>query len=140
MLLATLSTFNGEHLKPPAAPHEQCVELREFRGGGRGGCRVAVDRSLAWMCFEEKGEGPGKDPSGYDVRFRNADGDLVKEFSYDKRRADNWEGHVEIFYTSPDRKKNPDLKIGLAPEKDGTVVVAKARHCIPAESAKTIKR
>jgi len=131
-LLASLVAFSDERIAPPAGPQENCVELRQFRANG--GCRVAVDRSIAWMCLASTGQG------AYGVRFKSAEGSVVREYAYDKRRSDNWEGHAEIFYTSADRKKNPDLRIGLADQKDGTVVVAKSRLCIPAESAKTIAR
>lgn len=132
ILLASLVAFSDEHVKPPVVAHEQCVELRQFRANG--GCRVAVDPSIAWLCLGDLAGGT------YGVRFKSAEGALVKEYSYSKRQSDNWEGHFEIFYTSSDRKKNPDLRIGLADQKDGTVVVAKSRLCIPAESTQAIKR
>jgi hypothetical protein len=137
LLVASLVAFSDERITAPsaAALHEHCVEVRQFRGGDRGGCRVAIDRAVAWLCMDEVS------PKGtYGVRFKAADGKVVRELSYEKRQSESWGGHVEIFYTSADKKKNPDLKIGLAGEKDGTVVIAKTRHCIPAESAKTIPR
>src|SRR5277367_5071215 len=99
-LVASLMTFSDEptlRSAMPGMPAEQCVELRQFRGGGRGGCRVAVDRNIAWMCVKES--------SGtYGVRFKSADGFLIREYSYDKRQSDVWDGHFEVFYTSTDPK------------------------------------
>ena len=135
LLLASLVAFSDERLKPPAAPRESCIEVRQFRGGDLGGCRAAIDRSLAWMCIEEGRKGK----ESYDVRFKTDNGSLVKQFSYDKRHVENWGGHTEIFFTSTNPKANPDLKIGLAEQKDATVVVAKTRHCIPAEAARRLK-
>jgi hypothetical protein len=138
LLVASLVAFSDERLVPPAAPHEQCLELRQFRGGERGGCRVAIDQSLAWICMTEGQGADGKD--SYGVRLKSAQGDLVKELSYDRRRTESWGEHVEIFYTSADAKKNPDLRIGFAQASDSTVVVGRSRYCMPAESAKSLKR
>jgi hypothetical protein len=130
-LLASLVAFNDERKPPPAAPNEQCVEIRQFRANG--GCRVAVDRNVAWMCVTKSGE-------KYDVRFKSEEGTLVKHYAYDQRRQESWGGHVEIFYTSSDSKTNPDLKIGLADARDSQIVVGKGRYCLPADAAKTFKQ
>jgi hypothetical protein len=114
---------------------EQCLELRQFRGGGRGGCRVAIDKALQWMCIEERSQ-----DKSYVVRFKDADQKLIRQFTYDQRRSESWGAHGEVFFTAADSKSNPDLKIGLTPDGDATVVVAKSRHCMPADSAKKMKR
>src|SRR6185295_6240781 len=95
LLLASMVAFPDERIRAPAAPQEQCVEIRQFRANG--GCRVAVDRTLQWMCFSSsEKEGPGQ----YHVSFKSEEGAIVKQLSYDHRTDESWGDHDERFFTA----------------------------------------